>query len=251
MAAKPPATDYRAVIRQLIALWDANVDLQSIERDPEVPAEVLVIVRGIVAHAVDCARGVLTLYQASQPVAAAPLIRTVMEDAITAGWVLVIPEGWKQLVSNGSRTRALVLAEALLQDPDDERTEARRQEYEEQVKQLGKPTRAFTSFEQRLNAIEGTGSMYSVYRYLSALTHAGAETANLYTVPNPDSPYQTSYRTYAAHPMAGLLLLSAASSLLHALTAWDDARKGHPNRDALNAIAAELGIDNAWSAKAP
>jgi hypothetical protein len=251
MAAKPPATDYRDAIRRLIALWDADVDLQSIERDPEIPAEVLVIVRGLVAHAMDCARGVLTLYQASQPVAAAPIIRSIMEDAITAGWVLVIPGGWKQFISNGSRSRALVLAEALLQDPDDERTEARLQEYENHVKEFGKATREFTSFKRRLDAIEGTDNMYSVYRYLSALTHASAETANLYTAPNPDSPFQTSYRTYAAHPMAALLLLSAATSLVNALTAWDDTRGGHPNREALNAIAAELGVSNAWSAKTP
>ncbi|MGN8048165.1 hypothetical protein ACTJKO_00650 [Curtobacterium sp. 22159] len=106
----------------------------------------------------------LTLYETSQPVAAVPVIRSLMADAVTAGWVLVVPDGWKALVSEGSRTRAAVLGDALAANAQcpDAASEARRQEYAEQVKALGAAPPSYKRFEQRLRALEGTENMYMV-----------------------------------------------------------------------------------------
>ncbi|MFJ7289770.1 DUF5677 domain-containing protein [Curtobacterium sp. NPDC098951] len=245
-------TDYRAIIRRLLAIWDTETNRTTVELRTDIDFQVTVLVRGLTAHAADCARGVLTLYDASQPVAAVPVIRSLMEDAVTAGWVLVVPDGWKAVVSEGSRTRAAVLRDAMAANASwaDAASEARRQEYAEQVKALGAAPPSYKVFEQRLRALEGTDDMYMVYRYLSGLSHASSETVDLYTAPDPGSPLQVRYRRQASHSMAANLLVSAASSLLHALIAWDMTQVGRPHQAELDAIASELGVTNEWRAKA-
>lgn len=241
-------TDQRAIIRRLITVWKTEDGRKKVDLRTDIDFQVSVVVRGLAAHAVDCARGVLTLYEAGQPVAAVPLIRALLEDAVTAGWVLVVPEGWKALVSEGSRTRAAVLDDAMRANIGrvDERSEARHREYAEHVNSLGRASGRYTKFQQRLAALDGTDDMYMLYRYLSSLSHASAETVELYTAPNTQSQLQVSYRRHAAHPMAANLLASASSSLLHALTAWDTTQAGRPHQESLQRAARELGVSSEW-----
>ncbi|TCL87845.1 hypothetical protein EDF31_102554 [Curtobacterium sp. PhB142] len=241
-------TDHRAVIRRLIAIWDAEADRKTVAVRTDIDLQVTVLVRGLTAHAVECAQGVLALYAASHPVAAVPIIRSLMEDSVTAGWVLVVPNGWKDLLSNGSKARAQALRgamEAKASGADDD-WEVRRKEYEDQVKDLGPASPSFTIFEQRLNAIEGTQGMYLVYRYLSGLTHAGAETVDLYTAGNPNAGLPVSYRRHAAHGMAALLLAHTSMSLLQSLIAWDTTQVGRPHQAELDSIADQLRVGNEW-----
>lgn len=88
--------------------------------------------------------------------------------------------------------------------------------------------------------------MYMLFRYLSSLSHASAETVELYTAPNPQSQLQVSYRRHAADPIAANLLGSASSSLLHALTAWDTTQAGRPHQESLQRAARELGVSSEW-----
>ncbi|OII01445.1 hypothetical protein BIU95_07100 [Curtobacterium sp. MCBA15_007] len=240
------------MLRQLIEIWDTATAPTKVDVRTDIDFQVTVLVRGLAAHAVDCARGVLALYEASLPVAAVPVIRSLMEDSVTAGWVLVIPDGWKDLLSDGSKARARILREAMEAKADgaDAVSEARRLEYEQQVQELGPASPSFTKFEQRLNALDGTAGMYLVYRYLSGLTHSGAETVDLYTAQNPNPGLPVSWRRYAAHKMAALLLASASSSLLQALIAWDTTQVERPNKSALDEIAVQLGVSSEWHAKA-
>ncbi|WP_413601898.1 DUF5677 domain-containing protein [Curtobacterium sp. Curtsp57] len=244
----PTRTDHRAVIRHLLAIWATEEDRKEVELRSDLELQVSVLVRGLAAHAADCARGVLTLYEAGQPIAAVPLIRSLMEDSVTAGWVLVVPDGWKAVLSEGSKARARILREAIEADAvgADSTAEARRQEYEAQARKLGSIPAGYKQFEQRLNALEGTGNMYMLYRYLSALTHAGAETVELYTSESRRSELGVSYRRFAKHSMAANLIQAAATSLTQALTAWDVTQVGRPHESALRAIATELGVDNEW-----
>jgi len=160
------------------AIWDTETNRTTVELRTDIDVQVTVLVRCLAAHAADCARGALTLYEASQPVAAVPVIRSLMDDAVTARWVLAVPDGWKALVSEGSRARAAVLRDPIAANTEwaDAASEVRRQEYAEQAKALGAAPPSYQKFEQRLRALEGTDDMYMVYRYLSGLSHAGAET---------------------------------------------------------------------------
>ncbi|WP_146245760.1 DUF5677 domain-containing protein [Curtobacterium sp. MCLR17_055] len=247
----PTPTDYRAIIRQLAEIWDHDAGRKTVPLRTDIDLQVTVLVRGLAAHAIDCGRGVLTLYEAGQPVAAVPLIRTLMEDSLTAGWVLVVPEGWKDFLSDGSKARARALREAMEAKADgaSDEWEARRQEYEDQVGDLGPASPAYTIFKQRLDAIAGTEGMYLVYRYLSGLTHAGADIVDLYTAANPNQGLPVTYRRFAAHSMAALLLGHAAISLLQALIAWDTTMPGVPHKTTLDEIAAQLGVMDTWEAK--
>lgn len=247
----PTPPDYRAIIRQLIEIWENAASRKTIPLRADLDLQVTVLVRGLAAHAVDCSRGVLTLYEAGQPVAAGPLLRTLMEDSVTAGWVLVVPDGWKDLLSDGSKARARALREAMEAKSDGAtgEWEERRQEYEDQARDLGPASPSYTIFEQRLNAIAGTDGMYLVYRYLSGLTHAGADIVDLYTAGNPNPGLPVTYRRFAAHSMAALLLGHGVASLLQALIAWDTTQPGRPNRTELDKIASELGVMDEWRAK--
>lgn len=244
--------DHRALLRRLLDVWDKEEERQTVDLRTDIDFQVSVVVRGLTAHAADCARGVLALYAASQPVAAVPVIRALFEDAITAGWVLVVPDGWKALSSEGSRTRAAVLATLIKGEGDgaDSSTKARHQEYADQVATLGPAPGSYRKFDQRLQALDGTDEDYQLYRFLSGLSHAGAETVNLYTAENPNSGMPVSYRRHASHSMASTLLVAASSSLLHALIAWDMTQVGRPHKDTFDEIAAQLGVRNEWRAKA-
>jgi len=243
--------DYRAIIRQLIQIWDDDSGQKTVPVRTDLDLQVTVLVRGLAAHAVDAGRGVLALYEAGLPVPAVPIIRTLMEDSVTAGWVLVVPDGWKDLLSDGSKARSRALREAMEAKAGGATNEweARRQEYEDQVRDLGPASPSYKVFEQRLNAIAGTDGMYLVYRYLSGLTHAGADIIDLYTAGNPAPGLPVTYRRFAAHSMAALLLGHGAISLLQALIAWDTTLPARPHQTELDNISGQLGVMSEWRHK--
>jgi hypothetical protein len=240
---------YAVVIGILTQMWDEDLDRGPVSLSHSLPNEAAVLIRGIVAHAVDCARGVVALYAAGHTVAAVPVVRTVFEDSITAGWVLVTPDGWKAVLSDGSDQRAKLMGEARQFGTSADEAEAteRLAEYEEHVAQLGKAKG--WPFNQRVNALEGTDALYLLYRYASSLTHAGAEIAGMYVTEDGNADLNVSYWRQASHPLAEDFLELAASSLLQALIAWDLAQAERRRERELDHLAATLGVKNTWRRK--
>lgn len=236
--------DYRSVVAELLAIWDTRVKeneatLRGDLAHPTTP----VLIRGLAAHAVDCARAVLTLYQAKQPVAAVPIVRTLMEDALAAAWLLGEPDAWRSFISDGSKQRAIALRGILSRDPGDKQSEvaARLKESKDLIERLGDPTNHL--IEQRYRTLDGgDGGLYLLYRLASSLSHPGPTIIDLYTGFDTRTPLGMHYRDHAAHTTAAMWIGVAAAHLLHALKVWDICQADHPDQERLHAIANRLGL---------
>jgi hypothetical protein len=236
--------DYRAVVAELLAIWDASSELNEVTLRGDLAHRTTpVLIRGLTAHAVDSARAVLTLYQAKQPVAALPIVRLLMEDALTAAWLLADADAWRSFISDGSRQRAVALRKILSRGGGDSQAEIaeRLKESEELVDNLGGPTNH--NIEQRFRVLDGgDGGLYLMYRLASSFSHASPSIIDLYTGTDERTPLGVYYRGHAAHNTAAMWIGATAGNLLHALNVWDICQADHPDRDQLHAIADRLSL---------
>lgn len=249
MSSRP--VSHRQVLEELLDIWDqaqiTRTDAQLV-RHPEDRIRVGVIVRGLAAHAVDCGRGVLTLYQASQPVPAIPLVRCLMEDAVTAIWVHAVEDAWRSFSSDGAKSRARALREMQELDPSDLVAGERLAETKKLLEMLGPASGHL--IQQRMQAIEGGENWYLLYRAASAWTHAGVPIVDLYTEVDERSEIGMSARPHAAFPNASAYIALAATYLLHTLAIWDHCQADRPDRDRLEEINRRLGLSPTYKARA-
>jgi hypothetical protein len=235
----------RIVLAELLVIWDSHTrDGQVHLRTDLSHLATGVIIRGLAAHAVECARGALTLYKASQPLAALPLIRAVMEDAITAAWLLGSPDAWKSFLSNGAQKRMVLLNDIVRHDFGGAGAAARMDEMQQLISSLGKISDA--TVESRFHRVDSTGSLYTAYRVASSLTHAGPLLADLYTMEAPGTPLGLAYREHAAFTSTNAWLATAATCLTHAMTVWDSCQTDRPDRERLEAIAERLNVRSSF-----
>ncbi|ROR80033.1 hypothetical protein SAMN06295974_1928 [Plantibacter flavus] len=237
--------DYRAVIRELLAIWAAQNKQTVITRTDLHDASVPVLVRGLTAHAVDCAGGVLTLYQNHQPVPAIPVVRALMEDATSAIWLIVDEKAWKSFIGFGAVTRRKALNSLLQLDPSDLLVADRLAETDDILDRLGSPSGY--KIDQRMMKIEGAENWYLMYRAMSAMTHADSGVVDLYTAHNPENPLGVAFRNHAAFSNANSYIGVAATMLLLTLIAWDTCQSDHPDHERLTAIATDLGVQSSFS----
>lgn len=235
--------DYRAAIAELLDLWENQARDKVIVRTDLANQMTPLLIRGLTAHAVDSARAVLTLYRASQPVAAVPIVRAVMEDALTAAWLLTEPDASRSFVSYGVQLRKVALRELLLRGAGDSHAAitARLEECRELIEQLDTPKGHL--IEQRFRSLDrGDGGLYLAYRLASQLSHASPSIVDLYLAADERAPQGVVLRPHAAHDTAAMWINFTATNLLHALTVWDICRAGRPDQAQLEAIGDRLGL---------
>lgn len=235
--------DHRAVIAELLGLWESQARDKVIVRTDLVNQRTPFLIRGLTAHAVDSARAVLMLYRASQPVAAVPIVRAVMEDALTAAWLLAEPGASSSFMSAGIMERATALRKILERGAGEDHAgiAARLEEGAELLKQLGTPSGH--KIEQRFRSLDGgDGGLYLAYRLASQLSHASPSIVDLYLAADERAPQGVVLRPHAAHDTAAMWISFTATNLLHALTVWDICRAGRPDQAQLEAIGDRLGL---------
>jgi hypothetical protein len=241
--APTPRVDSRAVIADLLAIWDADAMEKATVRTDLANHMTPILIRGLTAHAVDSARAVLTLYRASQPVAAVPIVRAVMEDALTAAWLLAEPDASQSFVSAGAMSRAVALRAILRRGAGEDHAAiaARLEQSRELVEQLGTPSGH--TIEQRFQSPDGgDGGLYLAYRLASQLSHASPSIVDMYIGSDECAPQGVYLRRHAAHDTAAMWITHTATNLLHALTVWDICRAGRPDQAALEAIGDRFGM---------
>jgi hypothetical protein len=242
--------DYRRVLQELIDLWESELGEGTVTVRGSFEHEVVPLaVYSSVAHAIECGKGVLTLYRASLPVAAVPLIRTLIEDSITAAWLIVAPGAWQAYVSAGADERGKTIRSVMKSRPEDVVLAERNGELTNLKAALGTPKK--WNFEQRANALAGTDDVYTYYRIASALSHAGFGIADLYAKTDPRNEDKAILLPYPAHAAASSWIAVAAGAVLQALIAWDYARPGRPNESQLTAIAEHIGVASTIRLRTP
>jgi hypothetical protein len=246
MSGKP--VPYRQVLGELLEIWDGAASRRVLEtrtdiHDPRVP----VLTRGLTAHAADCARGVLTLFQNSQPVPAIPLVRCLMEDAITAARLFAVEDAWRSFITEGATNRAKALRMIQEYDPEDLAAGEQLVAAEEIIAMFGRPSGH--KIEQRMNALEGTENWYLMYRAASTLTHAGSGVVDLYFESDESTDLGVAFRNHASFGNASSYLAVAAANFLHTLSLWDLCQPDQPDKQALDAIKDRLDLHPAYRAK--
>lgn len=243
---EPPVNprDSRAVLRYLIALWDSQPGTDVTLASERVHAGLAVY--ALAQHAVDCARGVLTLYEAGQPIPAVPIVRLILEDAVTAGWLTVYPEQFKALVRKGVDERRKLFQDLM-----------QREDFHEWAAPLHADSVAALDdladaggfvLDQRMSALAGTDGLYSHYRLLTRLSHAGMGVVDLYLTNDETSPAGVRLRTYGSLPEAAGTIGIASAMLSATLIAWDCSRLDRRWENELTDLSTRMGVNSAWRA---
>ncbi|PPF15252.1 hypothetical protein C5C94_08200 [Rathayibacter sp. AY1C3] len=229
-------------LRRLCVLWDDHAANPVTKYSTPVNTQTVIAVRALVAHAVDCGRAIATLYEAKQPLAAVPVIRTLMEDATTAAWLLKAPDGWKGFTREGAEARRKLLNNIRQANPDlkPDLVGAELARAKELLNRFGEYT-TDNDFQQRARSVTGTDRLYVLFRMASGVSHAGAKIVDLYTAADPGSPSGFGWFDQARHPQADMWLRVASALLVRALTAWDHVLAGNPLQERLTPLAERLG----------
>lgn len=228
-----------AALRGHLSAWDSDIGptVTRAGQDPLNSAMIYALAR----HTFGLARAVLALREAGCHVQSVPLIRQAIECAYTARWLSIYRDAALSVLHEGARQRrqaleplvevgaamtseAIVLAEKLLDELDDERTSA------------GK------SFQARCGELIGGDGIYSLFRIASGYSHAGTAIGELYV--RADPTLSTGLQL-AAEPTFGTedaWLGMLLSMVVTAGLAWDSIERSHHHRSALRRTAALLQI---------
>jgi len=242
----PPlnALDSRAVLRYLIALWDSQTLRGSVPiRDTHLEAGMSVW--SLTFHAVDCARGVLTLYEAGQPIPAVPIVRVMLEDAVTAGWLSVFPDKHRALLKDGINQRKKLYRDLLDRDGVQEFAAEQLAEAEALAEHL-RDAGGYV-LEQRMRDLEGSDGLYTQYRLLTGQSHAGVGVVDMYVSSDDQSPVGFSLDRFGSLPGASGIIGIAASMLLLAMIAWDCTRTERIWERELTELANRRGTTTEWA----
>lgn len=97
---------YRAAIKELIVDWDRRQwNGRRVEPDC---MEQFLMVTGFASQGYEQARAYLSALQIVPETAVIPLARAVFEEAITAQWLALVPDGWKAIAQEYGRQQRLL-----------------------------------------------------------------------------------------------------------------------------------------------
>jgi hypothetical protein len=241
----------RARIDELVELWRRD-PLQSVTASTRDSPAVPLTVFGLTAHAYSLAAAIRVLDEADCGPTIVPLVRQLIECAVTAAWVETYGRrAALKLIHEDARQRWLMFNKFVQAGVKDdgavEEWLAARTELDPDAQTPG------ARFWERCDELQSFTSSYAFYRALSLASHADGMVADLYHREVSKSPGSPLGVAITARPQAwapdGMLGL-ALTYLLLASMAWDRLNEDHPSRTRLEQIAAEIGFGLDWSQSA-
>lgn len=235
-------------LKRLVAAWEAPGAAIYVDLRGGAPTSGIVVF-GLTSHIHALAKAVTTLYEADQSVAAIPLVRLMIECAVTAMWVELAGESSTQmLLREQARAVHLVYQEFVKAGmPSDESTLQRIEEEMKRSFEGSGPTRAVAQqFAQLCRDVEGGDSAYASYRAASEVSHASVSVADLYGDElQSDDPgvvpfvVYTSPKDYIPETWLGVALLMT----MHATSAWSRIDSEHRHEARMRELHARMGTD--------
>ncbi|WP_133161177.1 hypothetical protein [Microterricola pindariensis] len=157
-----------------------------------------------------------------------PVVRMILECAVTAAWLLVAEGSGGAMVMKGSEQRTTALKDIGKRGMD---VQESLQEVSDKIDELVGAGVASTGwvFQQRCEALSGGAMIYTLYRVFSAESHAGLRVADLYCVTDDASPIGVAFAADLPDEDRTATLGIAASLLLgqtprRFLRCWFDER---------------------------
>ncbi len=223
----------------LCDLWD-GASAGTVQYRGELDPARAVGIRTHTHHAVRAARAVIQLDLTTTGIELVPLVRLMMECAVTAAWLLLTPGSGEALIRDGAsqRLKALNTLTAFGEEPGSAKAQA-----EEALAQLEATSgpRSF-AFEQRCQRLEGGDRLYLTYRVFSAESHSGIGIADFYAVATESSPIGLAFNPEAVSSVRAPTIGIAACMLLLALNADELARSKPTHTTQLAKAAKRLGV---------
>jgi hypothetical protein len=236
------AVDGVALAGELLAAYDDKLRRrQGLTARARVHPHRLIAAYGLTAQAYDVGQDALELIRQGRQGGAAPLVRVTFECAVHGQWLVRVPEATDALIAEAHR-QEVALATNMAKT-------ARFLRHAPAVRAAAgpapaaAPTVSARQFEQICNQVDPDGTLYVMYRTLSAGAHVGmpviARWFEEIDVPpyiawRPDPGDLTSHRS---EMLSGTLALS----LLWAGAALDVMLRTRPLARKLNAVGGRLG----------
>lgn len=246
-----PPDVVRARIDELVGLWrdDPHDSVEVLRRDSDA---VGLTVFGLAAHTYSLAAAVRSLDDVGGEPTMVPLVRQMLECAVTAMWVEKYnARAAKTVAKEQARGRLLVLKNFLDAGvPDDGSIAKWQATIDELDLDAGK---SGEKLWQRCEELEGLKSTYAMYRALSSVSHADGAVVDLYarTVdPTAEHPVGVQLAAAPKQWLRDNVMSVALVYLLLAGRAWDRLDRHHRSRTRLKQIAAEAGVKLAWTQSA-
>ena len=238
-------TGIRTFITKLVALWD---------RDSERPFQMTSdyasgsgpVIWSLTNHTVELARTVVELSAADRMLVAMPLVRLIIENAMTIAWLYASPTATKALVHEGLRQRRRAIEHVVSLGAAGFDGDSIKKAADEQEEFVGFRSSQGSSLEQRFKALEGGDSMYSTYRMASALSHAGLTLADQYLIEIPKTreyPLGISFAPDRTLDVGDAWLGTSATMLLLAMTTCDRVDESRHQKNQLAEAASKLDLD--------
>lgn len=229
----------RRVMESLCDLWD-NATPGTVAYRGELDSARAVGIRTHAHHAVRASRAVLQLDLTTTGIELVPLVRLIMECAVTAAWLLLTPGSGHALIREGAsqRLKALNTLIQLGEDPGPAKEQA-----EVSLAQLegAEGPRSF-AFEQRCQRLNDGDRLYLTYRVFSAESHGGMGIADFYSVAAEASPIGLAFNPEAASTVRTPTVGVAACMLLLAINADELARAKPTHTTQIRKAATRLGV---------
>lgn len=237
--ALPDLAETRKVIETLCDLWD-GIALGKTDYRGELDSARAIGIRTHAHHTVRAARAVLQLDSTTTGIEIVPLVRLIMECAVTAAWLLLTPGSGEALIRDGAKQRLKALRTLMIfgEEPGPATTQA-----EAVLAQLENPsTPQSFAFEQRCKRLEGGDRLYLTYRAFSAESHSGMGIADFYSVATNISPIGLAFNPEAASSVRAPTIGIAACMLLLAINADELARAKPTITTQIEKAAKRLGV---------
>jgi len=243
MAIEPEAV--RSRMDEILASWEMDAGTISLRtREHHMLG---VIVFGLVSHCHHLARGIRALDDVGLHQAAVPLVRQLIECAVTVLWVESYGvRAARALMSEHAQNRQQTFTEFMRSggNVDDDvlaTTEQYLAELEDEMRSSGR------KFRERCEDLEGGLRLYAFWRIASSECHASTAVADRYMTERPGTeagvalspdPRPGAHEAWLATSLTMLVLASLAADR------YDPARR---RRTRLKEIARELGTQPRWS----
>lgn len=227
------------LIEALLEVWSDLMDIQPVKLRTETHhGSVPIVVHGLVAHTAELARGVLVLLESGSVAPTYPLIRSMIEDVVTAEYIVLEPDGWEDILDWTIWQRDGIRKDLEKLDGESAETQALSRHLD-LLRGDGRPRARPPQIKDRfLEKRPGHVSLYPFYRVFSDLTHAGMGVVTMYTSVVPGTSKQFVFDNVGSMEDAPRRIGVAPMMLHRALKVWND----HYGDDAHEERLREIGM---------
>lgn len=237
--------DIRRFLVGLIDLWDRDCS-KVFEFKSDYAVTVGPMILSLTHHAVELSKTILELSISQKMFVAIPLIRLVMDNAMTVAWLSVAPQSDGALIHESLRQRRNAVENIIKVGGEgfDESTLKEAADELERFADMKSPQGQ--NVEQRFKALVGGEQTYSLYRIASSLSHAGMTLADQYLVEmvkSEDAPLGIGFAPDKRVPYSEAWMGTTVSMVVLAMTVCDGISSKGQKKHQLEKARKRLGME--------